>query len=229
MKKQQAFEIIIELVKVNDKISEFSLIEFPHFKSLQNRITFKDLEKDLIESALKFKVEFDVPFWDSLFLTMIRSKSKSNLLLGEALFHNYNYKKHTFENKAINKFLNFFDDKKYDNIAINSTIKTKQGEKKHIPLLDFNLSVNPQNQIIVEKVLNKLGFSNGYLLRSGKSYHFFGIELIDDNQLINLLGRALLYTPIIDGRWIGHQLIERSCSLRISNKYDTFPHLIKIL
>lgn len=33
---------------------------------------------------------------------------------------------------------------------------------------------------------------------------------------MEFLGRALLFTPVVDGRWVAHQMIEGQCALRVS-------------
>ena len=71
----------------------------------------------------------------------------------------------------------------------------------------------------------------GALLSSGKSYHFYGANLLTDEDLRIFLGRALLFAPITDKTWIAHQLIEGSCALRISSRkdYGGPPKIIAII
>lgn len=102
------------------------------------------------------------------------------------------------------------------------------GETKHLPLLDFHIPISEQNQHICEQLLRELKLS-GYLLNSGKSYHFIGNTLLSEVQLIEKLYYALLLSPMIDRAWIAHQLIQKYCCLRVSKKYDRLPILISYI
>jgi hypothetical protein len=86
----------------------------------------------------------------------------------------------------------------------------------HVPMLDFQVAVSPAATELATALLAELGVG-GWLLSSGHSYHFIGDEpLAGAGELAAFLGRALLFAPVVDGRWVAHQLIEGACALRIS-------------
>lgn len=80
---------------------------------------------------------------------------------------------------------------------------------------------------VVNDALAHLGLEHGYILDSGSSYHFIGIDIISYYDYMRLLYNAYLLSPITDGRWIAHQLIEESCNLRIGEKKGFTPTLIE--
>jgi hypothetical protein len=67
----------------------------------------------------------------------------------------------------------------------------------------------------VKAVARSLGL-HGYIAHSGKSYHFYGSDLMEGDHLMRMLAKALLFAPIVDRAWVAHQLVEKACGLRIS-------------
>lgn len=96
-------------------------------------------------------------------------------------------------------------------------ISADAGWERHLQMLDFRLPVEPASQRVIEATLRTMGLQ-GWLLSSGRSYHFLGAQVMSSPQsLMAFLGRAMLYAPIVDGRWVAHQMIEGQCALRISS------------
>jgi len=104
-------------------------------------------------------------------------------------------------------------------LTISSRVTLRNLTVAHIPMLDFRISPSPEALATVTAVLQELNIT-GVVLDSGQSYHFYGASLLSAESLPIFLGRALLFTPIVDYRWIAHQLIEGACALRISPGID---------
>lgn len=122
-----------------------------------------------------------------------------------------------------------FDNAKLNNspnIGINSLVRTISGELCHIPMMDFHLPVNERNTQIVNKICVLTGCTKVAIINSGNSYHFIGCDLMSEDELVDFLAKGLLYGPITETIWIAHQIIERSCTLRIGEKrfYTTSNH-----
>ena len=111
----------------------------------------------------------------------------------------------------------------------NSKVKLCDGTMNHLVMLDFSISVSVEHTKLVKDALAHLGLKHGYILDSGSSYHFIGTDIILDSDYRRLLCNAYLLSPITDGRWIAHQLIEGSCNLRIGEKNGFTPKLIATL
>ncbi|WP_433754634.1 hypothetical protein [Nocardia sp. CA-135398] len=91
----------------------------------------------------------------------------------------------------------------------------------HLPMLDFALAASSHNDAVAVEMLDELGLS-GNLYRSGRSYHYFGATPVPTTVMTSTLARAQLLGPLVDHRWISHQLINNRCALRIST--DTTRH-----
>lgn len=216
------------LKEIYDKIPEidkFLFHYFPKQKLLQERIEFENIENIQFKEALSIRDKYNLPFWDSIMLTYFGKKVVSSRILECALLHN------EIKNEYFTSDINWITEvlqkeNEVPNIAFNSKVKLKAGIYKHLPLIDFHIPTSSENLDTVIKVIKLLGFSKGYIMESGESYHFIGTELMDNDQLLTMLSRALLFSPIIDRAWIAHQLLERSSSLRIGFKHRILPQLI---
>lgn len=217
-------DVLREIITNNKEIESYLFYYFPKQKLLQDEITFNKIEDIQFNEAIAIRNKYNLPFWDSIMLTYFNREETSDKILKCALRHN-ELKDGLWTNNIDSIFNKLISDNNI-NIAFNSKVKLKSRVYKHIPLLDFHIPISKTNQSIVNKVIRLLGFSKGYILESGESYHFIGTELLDDNELISFLSKALLFAPIIDRAWIAHQLLEKASSLRISYKHNTLPKLI---
>ncbi len=92
----------------------------------------------------------------------------------------------------------------------------------HLPLLDLGVQCSPHGQAAAVDAMEALELS-GLLFESGRSYHFYGSEPVAQPDLVSILARAQLLSPIVDSRWVSHQLIDGTCGLRISTDSEKTP------
>lgn len=113
-------------------------------------------------------------------------------------------------------------------LAVTSKVKLQNTESiLHIPMIDFKCDVSPANLERVQEFLKKIG-QEGIILLSGKSYHYYGIELLSNREWLTFLGKCLLFRDFVDSRFVGHRLIDGYTALRIS-KERTRPELPKVI
>ena len=220
-------EVIQKIVKENSSIQWINIHSYPDGPQLQERVKFNRIEEFHYSNALKLRKSYNVPFWDALMLSFYNKKEFSVEILENVLnSHSKKGLQLVSRNDILhNKLLNLACSD--ENYAINSKVIVEENRIKHFLLLDFHIPENDKNQKVVEAILRILKVKSGFLLKSGKSYHFFGTELISTSTLTKFLGKCLFFTPIIDKTWIAHQLIERSCSIRFTRKNNLFPTVIE--
>lgn len=97
-----------------------------------------------------------------------------------------------------------------------------EDQRMHLPLLDLGVKPGPDGQASAVDSIHALGL-RGLLFESGRSYHFYGSEPVAQPDLVALLARAQLLSPIVDSRWVSHQLIDGRCGLRISTDSAKTP------
>lgn len=115
-------------------------------------------------------------------------------------------------------------------VSLTSIVQTStpthgSDQQWHLPMLDLGSRIGPKGQQSALEALEALGL-RGLIFESGRSYHFFGSQPRREAELWKLLGRAQLLSPIVDARWISHQMIDGRCGLRISTDRErhTSPH-----
>ena len=217
-------EVLKKILTDNCNIVAYKLHTFPRKSLLQEIIKLEDEEVAIVEGALNIREKYRLPFWDSIMLFSFDNERYSRKILHQALHHN---KRIDYYDVSRTEFLS----DKYpfsaeERLAINSKIVLEHGKIEHIPMLDFHIPVSECNLRIVKDVLFELNVVSGYLLNSGESYHFIGDYRINEESLLDFLANALFFAPIIDRAWIGHQILERSCSLRIDKKHGVYPEVI---
>lgn len=95
----------------------------------------------------------------------------------------------------------------------------------HLPMLDLGAPVSHGGEQACVDALKALGAS-GLLFSSGKSYHFYANKVVSESEFLKFLARAQLLSPIVDARWISHQLLDCQAALRISTDAERYrrPH-----
>lgn len=217
-------DILKQILISNSEILSYKFHIFPTKSLLQDIIKLDEEEMGLVNNALNIREKYRLPFWDSIMLSFFGNKNYSKKILHQALRHN---NRQTFFEVNRIDFLsgNLFINEK-ERLAINSGIVLQNEKIVHMPMLDFHIPVSECNFKIIKDVLIELKVVSGYILNSGESYHFIGDYYIDEKSLIDFLANALFFAPIIDRAWIGHQILERSCSLRIDKKHGVYPEMI---
>jgi hypothetical protein len=214
-----AAEVVANVVARHSRIAKIflSTIDVSHAGSLTPKPDVKKFD----EEALELRAQFNVPFWMAIVLT---AESRHELL-PKAVFEAAGF--HRSMGDAVKsivpvdmlgrELLRHAEDARPLGkiVTISSKVELQFQQYAHIPMLDFRSRSGATGFAHVQQVVQHLG-QPGAILDSGKSYHFYGYELLEEQDFRAFLGRALLYTPIVDHRWIAHQLIEGACALRIS-------------
>jgi hypothetical protein len=224
MKQTTPLDILTEITFNNPAIRQLHFLTFPGYDLLQDRI---DLTNELAEPfshALEFRKKYNLPFWDGFNLSLFNKAFSEYSFINAVAYHNSPASTFVAEAQDLAEVFHRLIQQYY--LTINSKVLRQDGTSGHIMLLDFHIPVDLKNQQLCVEIIKHLGLS-GYLLVSGKSYHFYGDRIVDEHELLQTLSRALLFSPIIDRAWVAHQLIERSCCLRVTPKYNHLPYLIE--
>lgn len=116
-------------------------------------------------------------------------------------------------------------------IAVTSNLKLlNTDEKFHIPMIDFNCDISAKNLERIQEFLRKIE-QRGVVLESGRSYHYYGIDLLSQKDWLLFLGKCLLFLDHIGSRYIGHRLIDGYTSLRISTsqRRPVLPKVVAVV
>lgn len=116
-------------------------------------------------------------------------------------------------------------------LAASSKVKLKDGSVAHIPMVDFKCAPTHQNVELATDAFAKIGQTDGVLLNSGNSFHYYGQTLMNEKEWREFLGHCLLLSDFIDTRYVGHALINNDCRLRLSTTplNPFIPTVVKVL
>ena len=106
-------------------------------------------------------------------------------------------------------------------IGLTSEVLTRHGER-HIPMIDFDCNFEEAVSIAQKQKMD------GAIVASGKSYHFYGFDLLKQQENIDFLN-SLKEQHGVDHGWVGYQLKRGYSNLRITPALGKFyqPCFIK--
>jgi hypothetical protein len=119
-----------------------------------------------------------------------------------------------FSNEHLRGFAASLSD--YQLLGVASRVSLVGGGEAHIPMMDFLCSLSVENSEMLVQLLAALRNGKGFLLQSGRSYHYYGVRLLTEGEWRVFLGKCLLMSGYSDDRYIGHQLVDGYCALRLS-------------
>jgi hypothetical protein len=213
-------DVLARVVASNGAIRSLTLVRFPILPPGDERAPLEHASAKAVAAAKELRGSIKLPFWDAAMLMSALAASPTSGLFQAALFHNVPGAPLVLDRDQVSPARlrhSYESATDAEIVAVLSRVGTQDGHDRHIPMLDFHVAENDSSQSSVIEVVRALHL-RGYVLASGKSYHFIGSNLISPKELIALLGRALLFTPIVDRTWIAHQLVEGNCALRISTR-----------
>jgi hypothetical protein len=173
-----------------------------------------------------------IPFWDALLGICMKRDSIPERILDSAANHTsappafeWTLQADQVSPERISKLI--ADLPTGLGIVVSSRVLVENGDTAHIPMLDFRCPESPANRQAVRKILQLLGQKRGIIVASGRSYHYYGIQLLSPADWITFLARSLLFAPIVDPRYIAHRLADGECRLKLAaSKQTDIPQII---
>ncbi len=218
-----ATAVAVKIVSAQPEVTRIRLFEPPFPPTAQERlapsVTADDIE-DAFNRALKLREELEIPFWDGALLAARAHGQAPVGLLSAACYHQSAQNVQLVEREAISEeTLRAMAARVSPGrmLALSSAVDMRDGSMLHIPMLDFHGLHFPEHLAVAREIIAQLAIE-GVLLSSGKSFHFYGEALLPAERLIAFLARALLFAPLVDHRWVAHQLLEGASALRISSQ-----------
>jgi hypothetical protein len=228
-----AIGVLLGIAASTPEVAAFGFASIDFAPLLEVRCPLTAADSFAVARALEHRATLHLPFWDGVMLAASWGDSIPPGALKAAAYHQ------TLENKiewVDRNELNILKLRRMSQkaciknqlLTVTSSVQMQDGSVKHIPLIDFHVEYSEHATSLIAEVIPLLGVS-GSLLRSGKSYHFYGEALLTGGELTRFLGKALLFAPIVDRAWIAHQLIESRCALRISPRpeYGGVPVFVR--
>jgi hypothetical protein len=190
-------------------------------------------EEKLRDEAVAICHGNGIPFWDALLGICMRRDSIPERFLETAAVHSssptqiFDLSSAEVSFERISGIVSQLPDR--HGLVVSSKLHLKSGEVAHIPMLDFRCPCSAGNALAIEKVLTLIGQRSGVLVESGRSYHYYGVELFSMLEWITFMARALLFAPIVDPRYVAHRIADGECRLKIVASRDAdMPRIINV-
>ena len=119
-------------------------------------------------------------------------------------------------------------------LEVQSPVVLSDHKEMHIPMIDFATEKIDEHIPSIKKVMQEFSIRRAYLFHSGRSYHLYGVDLINNSNWMRFMGTVILLNPenpgtnngrVFDLNWIGRCLINGCSSLRLSNNQDHYVGL----
>ena len=224
---------IVDLVKENPLIERVAFVAYRPAPGLDARLTRSvDPNIEIRNEAAQLREQYGIPFWDSILAISMKRGQIPERYVDLAILHDRapdEHCVHTLSKDLSQEWIeataagipNGFA------LAFSSHVALRDGTEAHIPMMDFRCNPSPQNSLIVKKALTAMGEHSGVLINSGRSYHFYGLRLLSQQEWVRFLAMGILFSPVVDVRYIAHRLADGACRLRVSLGPDkpTLPHV----
>jgi hypothetical protein len=214
-------DVLVGLARTTPGAQAFNFAEIDSVPAGKAKATSDPSLQQLVPEARQLRDEYGVPFWMSMILTANRRQQEVPPSILEASgFHqsmdNTTFRSTNIIGLSVQSLLELSNNLAPGRmLTFRSKVTLVDNTPAHFPMLDFRIRPTTDNLKSAIGVAKQLGV-RGVILDSGRSYHFYGNDLITPDQLRVFLATASLFTPIVDYRWIAHQLIEGTCALRVS-------------
>jgi len=219
-----ALEVLLDQKLHNPQIRMISFVSYADTAGFEERSLYGGAAlSDIFNKAalLAESTGCDVPLWDIAW-SLASTPEVFEQLIAQALKHDLRGQPTQtvgFEtpSSGVQSVLEEIKGSKNNVVfAVCSKCQLADGSIVHIPMMDFRCKPSPENLQTVKSSLRGAGQKKGYVLESGRSYHYYGLDLMDEKSWIQFMGKCLLLSPLVDSRYIAHRLIEGTCALRVS-------------
>jgi len=205
------------LILKHPEIQGVTLFQYDAPPQMQERVPLTEVESELIERANRMRRGTGVPFWEALFATCSVEELCTDSIVAATFFHNgqgvpQNISRQEIEDGMMESAAR----EARRTVALGSRLVGEEGHLGHLNFLDLHCPVSPGKHTIVHRVCRHVMAQGFILLDSGGSYHACSVTLVSNEDRIQTLSKALLASPIVDARYVAHQLLQDSNSIRIS-------------
>ena len=215
---------VVETIVASTKsILAVTLNRFPVPPQFHEREPLTAGDYSIMEQALEIRSSLLLPFPMATAAHLLSQGTPSDSLIAAMRYHQHPCESAEcpresvldgeIRRRAMNDFESFF--------GISSRVSVVDLPYMHLPMMDFHIAPSKRSIETVRRILKQISPCGGWILNSGKSYHFIGEQLVGWGEVLQFLAKALLFAPIVDNNWIGHQIREGACTLRLSRNPRT--------
>jgi hypothetical protein len=222
-----AFDLVSAFPLINESIQSLHFKVYSPLPILEERLaeSVDESVAQILEEASNLRNIASkglFPYWESVLIAALAT-DKSGMFVREAAKHNpKDEASERFDLSADDLTAGALENRMKSLppdqvIALCSPCTLKDGSIRHIPMMDYRVFPDSEAVLLINNALHAIDQTKGVILKSGRSYHFYGFALLDRDDWIRFLARSLLLAPLTDSRYIAHRLLEGAGALRISS------------
>jgi hypothetical protein len=219
---QNVSHAIVELLSPMTEVQSVSFVIYRPAPGLDHRLALHaDPSAPIRHVAKELNESWGVPFWDAVLSVAMKSDQIPDAYVDLAILHDKSPDERTVEYKRddlsvanIESMLRLTSPS--EAVALSSKVRLDSGKIAHIPMMDFRCQYTEHNTQILRRALLALGQERGLLVESGRSYHFYGADLLSPENWVRFLALSILFSPVVDVRYVAHRLADGACRLRIT-------------
>lgn len=217
-------EVLQILICENKYVSAIFAFSYRHPPLLQQRLTLTVDEQAIIAKAKSLREMSRLPFWEALMLSCFGESRNCSRLIEEASFHQSSKDsvlRISRDDVLAGRLAELsIEQPPGHHLSFSSRIEIDDHQVRNLPLLDFHCPESAENDSLVSGVCGRLYMNKVLVFSSGESYHSLGLDTLPDDEFREFLTHSLLFAPIVDARYVAHQLLEGACALRLSHSFD---------
>jgi hypothetical protein len=230
-----AVDLITRIIASHTDIETVSFAAPTITGPLTSRLGLGTVAAQIIQRAQSQWRGSHLPAWDAIMLSLINTSEDPGALFQAATFHRsisdmrFPLDARTLTNDDITRLATQLSPDAFLSLCPEAQLTTHL--TKHIPMLDFCCPISDRGLFLARRTAEQLIVGQGVLVRTDRSYHLYGLRLLSPAELYVFLARALMFVPIVDRRWIAHQMIDGCCNLRITPRstQDAAPTVVAIV
>lgn len=209
------------LVRLFPEVSRVTFAAYRPAPGLDTRLAREsDSTIEVRETAERLRKDFGIPFWDAILAISMKRGQMPDRYVELAILHDKSPDEYSIDVLQSELTAERIDSIERDLkegfvLALASRVQLQSGGFAHIPMMDFRCDPSPQNAAFVKRALRAMGQDAGILVDSVRSYHFYGVRLMTQDAWLQFLAMGILFTPIVDARYIAHRLADGACRLRV--------------
>jgi hypothetical protein len=221
LREKPIFHFFPVLCELQPQIAEI------HFATYRRRAGLSERLREQLEAAddgLRATAEQlntqGIEFWDAVLSLALEQGKLRESFVETALLHDLNLPERNFalgRDQVLNGGIAELVPELAagEGLLVRSQLRLESGETAFLPMLDFTCPCQGENARAVRKLVKLAGSPAGVLVRSGRSYHFYGVTLLSEKEWTRFMASSLLFAPITDSRYVAHRLLDGECRLKI--------------
>lgn len=152
------------------------------------------------------------------------TKGKARKFLEESISERIKVPKNYFDNHNLTDVSDQSDIKYFERLGVCSRVKISGNRRNfHMKHIDFDCDPNEENLERVRKELYELKTGSGWIVFSGNSYHFHGMNVLNVsgwNEFINNLNAKAKGNSTVDRNFIFISKLKKYSVLRVLESFD---------